>query len=183
MTNWLSVVPAAALCLLAAMSVRAGTSESADEPSDRAAARSSEASPAAEAAPSAAAAPRDLAMKDLKAGKGPPVVDGAWVRVHYTGWLQDTAAPDGKGRKFDSSVDRNEPFVFQLGKQKVIRGWDLGIAGMRAGGQRRLVIPPTLAYGARGAGSVIPPHATLVFDVELIDYLPPLPEAHKTPAN
>ena len=169
MTKWLRILPFAFLCLLATATVRAETADAA---------------PAVEAAPPVvAAAPQDLVAKDLKPGKGQPVVAGAWVRVHYTGWLYDAAAPDGKGRKFDSSVDRGEPFVFQLGKQKVIRGWDTGIVGMRAGGQRRLVIPPTLAYGARGAGGMIPPHATLVFDVELIDYLPPLPEAHPAPAN
>ncbi len=96
------------------------------------------------------------------------------MRVHYTGWLQDTSAPDGKGAKFDSSLDRNDPFLFPLGKQRVIRGWDLGVAGMQPGGKRRLVIPPELAYGARGAGGVIPPNATLVFEVELFDFLPPL---------
>jgi len=183
MTTWLRALPVVALALFATMTVRAGTSEPGDDPSERSSARSTEAAPAADTAPTATAVPRDLVVKDLRSGKGQPVVDGAWVRVHYTGWLQDVTAPDGKGRKFDSSVDRNEPFVFQLGRQKVIRGWDLGTVGMRAGGLRRLLIPPSLAYGARGAGGVIPPHATLVFDVELIDFLAPLPEAHKAPAN
>lgn len=178
MTKWLRALPLAILCVLATATVRAETTDARDDT------RAAEASPAPEAAASAAAAaPRDLIVKDLRPGKGQPVVAGAWVRVHYTGWLYDAAAPDGKGRKFDSSVDRNEPFVVQLGKQRVIRGWDTGIVGMRAGGLRRLVIPDTLAYGARGAGSMIPPHATLVFDVELIDYLPPLPETHPAPAN
>jgi FKBP-type peptidyl-prolyl cis-trans isomerase FkpA len=90
------------------------------------------------------------------------------VAVHYTGWLQDTAKPDGKGAKFDSSRPRKQPLVFALGQHRVIRGWDLGVTGMQPGGQRRLVIPPALAYGERGAGEVIPPGATLIFDVELL---------------
>ena len=90
------------------------------------------------------------------------------VEVHYTGWLFDAAAPDNKGRKFDSSRDRDDPFVFSLGAGQVIRGWDVGVAGMRVGGHRTLVIAPEDGYGARGAGGVIPPNATLVFDVELL---------------
>ena len=127
------------------------------------------------AAPVTAAAP-GLIIDDLSPGKGPAVSAGAWVRVQYTGWLHDPKAADGKGPQFDSSVGR-EPFVFQLGRQRVIRGWDLGVAGMRAGGKRRLVIPSDLAYGARGArggGVDIPPHATLLFEVELLDFLPSL---------
>ena len=122
-----------------------------------------------------AAAP-GLLVTDLAPGKGEPVTAGAWVRVQYTGWLHDPKAADGKGRQFDSSTD-GEPFVFQLGRLRVIRGWDLGVAGMRAGGKRRLVIPSELAYGARGArggGADIPPHATLLFEIELIDFLPAL---------
>jgi len=107
-------------------------------------------------------------MIDHKMGDGDVAEAGKYVTVHYTGWLYDAAATDNKGRKFDSSRDRGEPFAFPLGAGHVIKGWDQGVAGMRVGGQRTLVIPPELGYGARGAGNVIPPNATLVFDVELL---------------
>ena len=107
-------------------------------------------------------------MIDHKIGTGAEAVAGKTVSVHYTGWLFDDAAPENKGRKFDSSRDRDDPFQFSLGAGMVIAGWDQGVAGMKVGGQRTLVIPPELGYGARGAGGVIPPHATLVFDVELL---------------
>ncbi|NOG71840.1 FKBP-type peptidyl-prolyl cis-trans isomerase [Roseicella sp. DB1501] len=107
-------------------------------------------------------------MSDQKQGTGATAEAGKLVTVHYTGWLYDAGAPETKGRKFDSSRDRNEPFQFQLGAGEVIAGWDQGVAGMQVGGQRRLTIPPELGYGARGAGGVIPPNATLVFDVELL---------------
>ena len=107
-------------------------------------------------------------MTDHKIGDGAEAVAGMNVTVHYTGWLFDDAAADKKGTKFDSSRDRGDPFAFPLGAGRVIAGWDQGVAGMKVGGQRSLVIPPELGYGARGAGGVIPPNATLVFDVELL---------------
>jgi len=106
---------------------------------------------------------------EVKQGTGAEAVAGKPVVVHYTGWLYDPAQPEGKGKKFDSSVDRSEPFSFPLGGGRVIRGWDEGVAGMKVGGKRTLIIPADLAYGARGAGGVIPPNATLVFDVELLE--------------
>ena len=103
---------------------------------------------------------------------------GSTAVVHYTGWLYDTGAPEHKGRKFDSSVDRGEPFKFMLGAGEVIRGWDLGVEGMKQGGKRRLVIPAALAYGEQGAGGgLIPAGATLVFDVELLGIEPAAPPA------
>jgi FKBP-type peptidyl-prolyl cis-trans isomerase len=99
---------------------------------------------------------------DLVVGKGREAQLGDIASVHYSGWLQD-------GRKFDSSVDRKQPFDFRLGAGRVIRGWDEGVMGMHIGGKRKLIIPPDLGYGARGAGNVIPPNAMLIFDVELLD--------------
>jgi len=107
-------------------------------------------------------------MIDHQIGTGALAESGMTVVVHYTGWLFDDTVPDNKGRKFDSSRDRGEPFDFNLGAGQVIKGWDQGVAGMRVGGQRTLTIPPELGYGARGAGGVIPPNATLIFDVELL---------------
>jgi FKBP-type peptidyl-prolyl cis-trans isomerase len=106
---------------------------------------------------------------DVKQGTGAEATPGKPVVVHYTGWLYDTSQPDSHGAKFDSSRDRGAPFGFLLGAGRVIKGWDEGVAGMKVGGQRTLVIPPQLAYGERGAGGVIPPNATLIFDVELLD--------------
>jgi FKBP-type peptidyl-prolyl cis-trans isomerase FkpA len=111
----------------------------------------------------------ELIKTDAVAGSGNEAVAGRRVTVHYTGWLYDTAAADNKGKKFDSSRDRNEPFTFRLGGGEVIRGWDEGVAGMKVGGRRTLTIPPDMGYGARGAGGAIPPNATLLFDVELLD--------------
>jgi FKBP-type peptidyl-prolyl cis-trans isomerase len=106
-----------------------------------------------------------LQVEDSVTGGGAEAVAGQMVSVHYTGWLyQDGVA----GSKFDSSKDRGQPFRFSLGGGQVIRGWDEGVAGMKVGGTRRLVIPPELGYGARGAGGVIPPNATLLFEVELL---------------
>jgi len=107
-------------------------------------------------------------MIDHKIGTGDVAEIGKNVVVHYTGWLFDEAAPENKGSKFESSRDRGQPFSFPLGAGHVIKGWDQGVAGMRIGGQRTLVIGPEMGYGARGAGNVIPPNATLVFDVELL---------------
>ncbi len=103
-----------------------------------------------------------LQYEDMVVGSGKMADPGMNVSVHYTGWLTD-------GTKFDSSVDRGQPFQFQLGAGQVIRGWDEGVKGMRIGGKRKLTIPPDMGYGASGAGGVIPPNATLVFDVELLD--------------
>jgi FKBP-type peptidyl-prolyl cis-trans isomerase len=103
----------------------------------------------------------ELIIEDLTVGNGATASAGQYVSVHYTGWLTN-------GQKFDSSVDRNDPFEFRLGAGQVIAGWDQGVAGMQVGGKRKLTIPPSLGYGSRGAGGVIPPNATLVFEVELL---------------
>ena len=110
----------------------------------------------------------ELVKIDTVVGQGREAEPGFNVTVHYTGWLYDASKPDNKGEKFDSSVDRKEPFVFFLGGGQVIQGWDEGFAGMKVGGKRTLVIPPHMGYGEYGAGGVIPPNATLVFDVELL---------------
>ena len=114
----------------------------------------------------------ELQRIDEQVGDGAIATSGSDVTVHYTGWLYDESAPDRRGRKFDSSRDRGEPFTFLLGAGKVIRGWDDGVAGMRVGGKRTLLIPSDYAYGRRGAGRVIPPNASLVFQVELLDVKP-----------
>ena len=110
----------------------------------------------------------DLQKTDLAPGTGAEISSGQTALVHYTGWLYDAAAPENKGKQFDSSVG-GEPFEFPLGAGRVIAGWDQGVVGMKVGGKRRLVIPPVMGYGERGAGGVIPPNATLVFDVELVE--------------
>src|SRR4029434_8623848 len=111
----------------------------------------------------------ELVKNDDVAGSGNEAVAGRQVSVHYTGWLYDQAKADHKGQKFDSSRDRNEPFAFRLGGGQVIQGWDQGVAGMKVGGKRTLTTPPQLGYGSQGAGGVIPPNATLLFEVELLD--------------
>jgi FKBP-type peptidyl-prolyl cis-trans isomerase FkpA len=112
--------------------------------------------------------PSGLHYEDTKVGTGATAQAGRKVTVHYTGWLYDPATDSGRGRKFDSSKDRGDPFKFDLDAGSVIRGWDEGVQGMQVGGTRVLRIPPELGYGARGAGGVIPPNATLVFEVELL---------------
>jgi len=114
----------------------------------------------------------DLERIDTLAGTGAVATSGSDVTVHYTGWLYDENAPQQRGLKFDSSVDRGQPFTFLLGAGQVIRGWDDGVAGMKVGGKRTLLIPADLGYGSNGAGGVIPPGASLVFNVELLDVKP-----------
>jgi FKBP-type peptidyl-prolyl cis-trans isomerase FkpA len=109
-----------------------------------------------------------LQYEDTKAGDGAEATAGQNVKVHYTGWLYDPTAKDNRGKKFDSSKDRGQPFGFGLGQGQVIQGWDEGVQGMKVGGTRVLTIPAELGYGARGAGGVIPPNATLVFEVDLL---------------
>ncbi len=128
-------------------------------------------------APAAAAAPMEvqvadvsaLAKDDTKVGTGAEARPGQTVSVHYTGWLYDPSAADKRGKKFDSSKDRNQAFEFPLGGGQVIAGWDQGVAGMKVGGTRILTIPSNMGYGARGAGGDIPPNSALVFEVELLD--------------
>jgi FKBP-type peptidyl-prolyl cis-trans isomerase len=110
----------------------------------------------------------ELQKTDLVKGAGEGISQGQRAVVHYTGWLYDPTAPDQKGREFDSSRKRGEPFRFTIGAGQVIQGWDEGVQGMQPGGQRRLVIPSKLAYGEQGQGGVIPPDATLLFDIELL---------------
>jgi FKBP-type peptidyl-prolyl cis-trans isomerase FkpA len=124
--------------------------------------------PPAAPAPSTAPAINDLVKTDVVIGTGPAITQGQQAVVHYTGWLYEPAAPDQKGNEFDSSRTRGMPFRFPVGAGRVIAGWDQGVVGMQVGGQRRLVIPAFLGYGDRGGGDVIPPNATLMFDVELL---------------
>jgi FKBP-type peptidyl-prolyl cis-trans isomerase FkpA len=112
--------------------------------------------------------PAELQKVDIVKGTGEGISQGQVAVVHYTGWLYDPGAAEQKGAKFDSSRDRGQPFSFSVGAGNVIRGWDEGVQGMQPGGQRRLVIPPALGYGEVGAQNVIPPNATLVFDIELL---------------
>jgi FKBP-type peptidyl-prolyl cis-trans isomerase len=126
--------------------------------------------PTTSPAPATASAPAitDLVKTDIVVGTGPAIAQGQAAVVHYTGWLYDAAAADQKGKEFDSSRQRGVPFRFPVGAGKVIAGWDQGVVGMQVGGQRRLTIPAYLGYGDRGGGGVIPPNATLLFDVELL---------------
>ena len=112
--------------------------------------------------------PSGLQYEDTVPGTGEEATTGQRVKVHYTGWLYDPTADKERGKKFDSSKDRGQPFSFGLGHGEVIRGWDEGVAGMKVGGTRVLIIPAEMGYGARGAGGSIPPNATLVFEVELL---------------
>jgi len=111
----------------------------------------------------------ELKKIDTQVGTGREAEPGFNISVHYTGWLYDEKATDHKGKKFDSSLDRKQPFDFALGAGQVIQGWDEGFAGMKIGGKRTLIIPSEMGYGARGAGGAIPPNADLIFDVELLD--------------
>lgn len=123
------------------------------------------ASPQAQAAGQTMTTPSGLKIEDTQVGTGASPNAGQTCVMHYTGWLYDNGQ---KGKKFDSSHDRKEPFAFKIGVGQVIKGWDEGVASMKVGGKRTLIIPPQLGYGARGAGGVIPPNATLIFDVELL---------------
>lgn len=140
--------------------------------------------PAAAVAPVAtvAVAPKTLTVIDRKVGDGALAETGQPVAVHYTGYLWDRAAPGNKGSKFDSSADRKVPFGFIIGAGRVIKGWDEGVAGMKVGGQRTLIIPPDKGYGERGAGAAIPPNATLVFDVELMSVIGKTQNASSEPS-
>ena len=165
----------AVVCCVAMAGCKSGKSSSTENTATTSTSGSmSAASPAATAAPTqgapsaTGAAPvttaSGLKIEDLVVGTGATAEKGKSVTVHYTGWLDDK-----DHTKFDSSLDRGQPFPFTLGQGMVIRGWDEGVAGMKVGGKRRLTIPPSLGYGAQGAGGVIPPNATLIFEVELLD--------------
>lgn len=146
--NWMQKQLLIALCLMGLMACQPAVSDSATQQSTAA---------------------NTLITTNIVVGDGKPAVINQQVLVHYTGWLYDENAPDNKGVKFDSSVERGRPFGFVLGAGQVIKGWDQGVAGMQVGGKRTLVIPPHLGYGSRGAGNVIPANATLLFEVELLD--------------
>ena len=160
------------LCVLlaAALACQAQTATPPEPPQAAAQPAAAEA-PAAAQEPEAAPEPEGakLVIKDTKAGKGREAASGDMLRVHYTGWLYNFNAKDGKGRKFDSSRDRGQPLELPIGAGKVIKGWDQGIVGMKVGGKRTLVIPPELGYGARTMGNgIIPANSTLLFEVELV---------------
>lgn len=161
---------ALALCLSAACAP-AGDEQAGQPPGGEPASAQSDLPVRNEEAAVASSPPQEadeLMITELESGTGETVAAGQTAVVHYTGWLYDPDAPDGKGEKFDSSRDRGKPFRFPVGGGRVIKGWDQGVAGMQVGDERRLLIPPELGYGERGAGGVIPPDATLVFDVELV---------------
>jgi FKBP-type peptidyl-prolyl cis-trans isomerase FkpA len=122
----------------------------------------------AKQAPTPASPVNSLEVIELKPGAGAPIAAGQQAVVHYTGWLYEASAPEKKGRQFDSSLNSGQPFRFVVGAGQVIKGWDQGVLGMKVGGRRRLTIPADLGYGESGAGGVIPPGATLVFDVDLV---------------
>lgn len=143
------------LLLVVAVSIPACAQKEAKQPAG-------EAKVAATLPANAVKTPSGLAYVDLVVGNGAAPTTGKPVKVHYTGWLEN-------GTKFDSSVDRGEPFVFTIGTGQVIPGWDEGVMSMRVGGKRKLIVPPELGYGAAGAGGVIPPNAVLIFEVELLD--------------
>jgi FKBP-type peptidyl-prolyl cis-trans isomerase FkpA len=124
--------------------------------------------PASSGASASSSGVSSLEVTDLTRGTGSAAAAGQYAVVQYTGWLYERGAPDHKGKEFDSSLKSGQPFRFRLGGGEVIKGWDQGVAGMQVGGKRRLVIPAELAYGDSGAGGVIPPGATLVFDVDLV---------------
>lgn len=163
----LSVLGALLVAAFACQAQTATPQEAQQPPAQPAAAEA----PAAPQEPEAAPEPEGpkLVIRDTRAGKGQQAANGNLVRVHYTGWLYNFNARDGKGRKFDSSRDRGEPLEIVLGAGKVIKGWDQGLVGMKAGGRRTLVIPPELGYGARNMGNgLIPPNSTLLFEVEMV---------------
>lgn len=157
-----SRIGVAALSGLVSVALLHGCSEKPGSP------RSDEAGSAAAASASARVAPATVEILELSPGSGAPIAGGQTAVVQYTGWLYDAAAADHKGRQFDSSAGTGQPFRFVVGSGQVIKGWDQGLPGMSVGGRRRLTIPAELAYGDAGAGGVIPPGATLVFDVELV---------------
>jgi FKBP-type peptidyl-prolyl cis-trans isomerase len=167
--NWLGVALALALagCNSTTTTTGGSSSSSTSATGSSSTSATTAAPPAAASGTEATAAAKEITMPnglkyvDLKVGDGQIAETGMTAQVHYTGWLTD-------GTKFDSSVDRGQPFSFKLGAGQVIRGWDEGVKGMRVGGKRKLTIPPDMGYGAAGAGGVIPPNATLVFDVELL---------------
>ena len=114
---------------------------------------------------------QELVIEDTKIGEGRESEKGLSISVHYTGWILDASKSDKKGDKFDSSLDRKQPFIFVLGVGQVIKGWDQGFDGMKIGGKRTILIPSEMGYGSRGAGNAIPPNADLIFEIELLEIL------------